>query len=158
MLVLFVLSCFEDLGQGMTKLKQLVDLYLWLRDVDGSTNWTEFFARRARAGIDGIAAVVLAIVVTLFDAQREVPKLASALANIPVAAAITHEEALALASAPRKHPANLAWFGRVYPGNFWNYLARFWWAGFPQNLKGLRANRVRATLRAAGPQSLPPRR
>jgi len=151
-LVLFALSCFEDLGQGMTKLKQLVDVYLWLRDVDASTNWSGFFAQREREGVDGIAAAVLAIVVALFDARHEVPRLSTALAHYERAVSTTREEALALVSAPRKHPANLAWFGRVYPGSFWHYLTRFWWAGFPQNLKGLRADRVRATLRAAGRQ------
>lgn len=149
-LVLLGLSGFEDLGQGMTKIKQLLDLFLYLRQVDASIDWTRFFDRRAIERTDGIIANVFALVLALFEAQGELPRVEAALnARRHLLHDATRARALALVSAPRKHPANLTWFGQIYPGNFWHYLAWFWWAGFPENLRQLRSGRVRTTLGSA---------
>jgi hypothetical protein len=61
-LVLLALGAFEDLGQG-GELKQLVDLYLMLRQVDGTLDWEAFFSKRARENIGGIAHTVFALVI-----------------------------------------------------------------------------------------------
>ncbi len=149
-LLLLGLSCFEDLGQGMAKIKQLLDTLLFLRDVDRAIDWDGFFERRATEGVASILAHVFALVVLLFDALEEVPCLRAALVARGSRAAVpTRALATALTSAPRKDPANFAWFARVYPGNVWVYLAWFWMAGFPENAKGLQPARLWGTVAAA---------
>jgi len=136
--VALVLAAFEDVGQGMAKLKQLLDLHLLLRELDAATDWAGFFTRRAGENLLGVAVNVLALVTTLFDADTELPRLSGALAPHRARTALVHRErVLALVSAPAKHPANLAWFARVYPGSLLHYLVWFWWGGFPANLRRL---------------------
>ena len=155
-LVLLGVSCFEDLGQGMIKLKSLTDLVLLLRQIDALTEWDTFWQRRRLERIDGIVAHVFAIAVALLEAESEVPRLHAGLcARGDVAHQVTRELALALTFAPRKHAANLAWFGSVYPGAMWRYLTWFWLGGFPANLSQLQSGRVLATVRAAF-KSAPP--
>lgn len=131
-LVLLALGTFEDLGQGMAKLKQLLDLYLYLRRVDGAFDWPAFFTARAAERLRGIVETVLALTVALFDAPLELPRLTAAL---PPGRAVDRETALALVFAARKAPENLAWFASVYPGSLAHYLAWFWYGGFPGNLR-----------------------
>ena len=141
-LVLLGVSCFEDLGQGMAKLKQLLDLFLFLRQMDASLDWQAFLAARARERIDAIVAHVFGLVMLLFEGEADLPRLKSALARRQDrGVAPTRELALTLVSAPRKHPASLSWFAQIYPGSLAHYLAWFWVAGFPDN--------VAARLRAA---------
>ena len=135
-LLLLVLAIFEDVGQGMGRLKQLLDLLLLTRDVDATFDWAAFLGRRAGERVLGVSVNVLALVIDVFDAAAELPRLAEALQ--PYRRSVRHgsrEEALRLVMAPRKDPANLAWFRRVYPGSFPLYLAFFWGSGFPANLR-----------------------
>ncbi len=149
-LVLLVLGAFEDLGQGMAKLRQLLDLYLFARDVDANFPWDDFFRYRALENLSGVAATVLALVVKLFDAQLELPRLAGALVAWRGQACDTTEaEAIGLVFAARKRPENFSWFARIYPGSHRLYLAEFWLAGFPQNLRELSAGRLTSSLRMA---------
>ena len=131
-LLLLVLSAFEDLGQGATKLKQLLDLYLLQRELEPSFDWEAFFDRRRRENLAGVVAGVMAIVVALFEAGAELPRLAASLGlrGEPVHAD-ARALALALTFAPPKSPASLQWFKRLYPGSLMRYLASFWLAGFP---------------------------
>ena len=39
---MLLLSLFEDVGQGTTRLKQLLDGYLLLRQMDAVTDWDAF--------------------------------------------------------------------------------------------------------------------
>lgn len=142
-LVLLALGAFEDLGQGMAKLKQLLDLYLYLRRVDGQRDWAAFFAARETENLGTITATVFALTLALFEAQGELPRLAAAL---PPAAA---SRALDLVFAPRKSPESLRWFADVYPGSLAHYLAWFWLAGFPANLRNTGAARPLASLKLA---------
>jgi hypothetical protein len=135
-LVLLILSSFEDLGQGMLKLKQLLDLFLLLREVDGTSDWERFLARRERENLFAVSINLLALVLDAFEARDRLPRLDAALR--PHSDRICHadrEAALALIAAPRKASANLAWFARVYPGSMAHYLAWFWAGGFPDNLR-----------------------
>jgi hypothetical protein len=145
--VLLVLGTFEDLGQGMTRLKQMVDLYLLSKQLEQSCDWDAFFRRRESEGLADVAAAVLAVVVALFEAQTELPILAAALdrrGHCPDAAVA--RTALDLVFAARKSPDNLAWFQRVYPGSFPRYLLSFWLGGFPANVRGLWTGRATETL------------
>ena len=109
--VMLVLSTFEDLGQGTTRLKQLLDAYLLLRSMDPSTDWSAFFERRSRENISPIALAVLDLLVRLFRVDDEVPRLAQALEarwrSIPE---LSRPEILALVFAARKNAGNMAWF------------------------------------------------
>ena len=135
--MLSILSVFEDLGQGMTRLKQLVDIYLLLRQLDATMDWQGFFGRRKRENVATIAKAVLELVVGVFEVGGEVPRLVDALETprAPIAAR-TRAEMLELVFAARKDPRNMEWFGRVYPGNLSRYLLSFWMGGFPANVTG----------------------
>ncbi len=145
-LVLLALGSFEDLGQGMAKLKQLLDLYLYLRRVDATLDWAAFFRARESERLGEIVETVFALVVALFDARDELPRLCAAVDARRFA---PRERALDLVFAPRKEPRNLAWFARVYPGSLAHYLAWFWYGGFPRNLRPWNAARLVASLRVA---------
>lgn len=153
-----VLAAFEDLGQGMAKLKALLDLYLLLRRVDEATDWDTFLARRESENLLGITVNVLALLAELFEAREELPRLAAALeARRGLLVVQGREAACALLDAPRKAPANFAWFRRIYPGSVPLYLAWFWAAGMPANLRSLDRARVRQAAAALG-GGPPPRR
>ena len=135
-LVMLVLSTFEDLGQGLTRLKQLLDAYLLIRSMDASTDWSAFFERRSRENISPIALVILDLLVRLFRIGDDAPRLAHALEarrrSIPE---LSRPELLALVFAARKNAANMAWFRGIYPGSVARYLLSFWVGGFPANLR-----------------------
>ena len=134
-LVMVVLSTFEDLGQGMARLKQFVDAYLLLRQMDASTDWAAFFDRRTRENVGAIAVVVLDLLVQLFEAAGEVPRLSEALeARRGSFATMTRPAMLDLVFAARKDPRSMEWFRNVYPGTLSRYLLWFWVAGFPANV------------------------
>jgi Uncharacterised nucleotidyltransferase len=147
-LVLMALSNFEDLGQGAARIRQLLDVYLLLRAMDAATDWGRFFARRKTERIDRILAHILGIAVALFDADRELPRLVAALESRAELGAPDRSQAVALLFAPRKAPANLAWFRDVYPGPLLPYLLSFWWGSFPKNLGDLDRARLRAAAKA----------
>lgn len=147
-LVFLVLAAFEDLGQGAAKLKQMLDLYLLLRAIDAAFDWDGFLAAREREALLDVSVNVLTVVTALFEAGGEWPRLAAALdARSHLADRDSREGAVALAFAELKHEASLAWFARVYPGSMALYLARFWYAGFPDNLAQLTWRRVRSGVR-----------
>jgi hypothetical protein len=149
-LVLAALTAFEDLGQGMAKLKQLLDCMLFLRDVDASMDWRAFLEHRERENLLGVTTNVLAVVLDVFEAGETVPRLVAALdaqRGHPLHGG--RAAALALVGAPRKAAASLAWFARVYPGALAHYLAWFWAGGFPANLRQLGRFSVLASLKVA---------
>jgi hypothetical protein len=149
-LVGLVLAAFEDLGQGMAKLKSLLDLYLLLRQVDGETDWEAFFARRAAENGLGIAVNVLDLVADLFEARPELPALSATLEERRALRVLaSREEVCALVGAPRKAPASLEWFRRIYPGSVPLYLLWFWAGGLPGNLRDFDLGRLRATVSVA---------
>jgi putative nucleotidyltransferase-like protein len=147
-LLLLVLAAFEDLGQGMARLKQLLDVHLLLRDLDEGFDWEAFFEGRARENLSGVTCAVLALVVSLFEETTELPRLVAALARRGCPCGDAQRRlALALTFAPRKCPESLAWFKEVYPGAFSHYLLWFWLGGFPANLRGV--SRTGAALTVA---------
>jgi hypothetical protein len=143
-----VLAAFEDLGQGMARLKQLLDVYLLLRQLDEGFDWAQFFDHRTRENLGGVATAVLALIAALFDSEGELPRLVPALRRRgSTCDAAQRRVALDLAFAPRKSPTSLGWFKRVYPGAFSHYLLWFWFGGFPANLRSV--NRTGPAIRIA---------
>ncbi len=146
-LVFVLLAAFEDLGQGLAKLKQLLDLYLLLRATDATTDWEAFFARRSAENLLAVAVNVLAVCVDLFEAGPELPHLMEALGRRqPLRVLAGRDEALRLLAAPAKDRESLVWFGRVYPGSLVHYLVWFWAFGFPENLGRLGPGWVRSQV------------
>lgn len=158
-LVLLGLACFEDLGQGMVRLKQLLDVLLFVRQVDASLNWDAFFGRRESEGIDGVLANVFALVLVVLEGEQDAPRLRAALDDRRrLLTGTTRTIAMDLIFSPRKRPASLAWFGRIYPGSLAYYLVWFWLGGFPLNLRQIQPARIgtmlRVVLDASASQSL----
>ena len=144
-LVFLLLAAFEDLGQGLAKLKQLLDVYLLLRAVDATMDWDAFFARRAGENLLDVTVNVLAVCVALFDASAELPRLAGALASRRDRCVVRdRDDACRLVDAPPKANASLLWFGRVYPGSLAHWLVWFWMYGFPENVRRLGPQWLRA--------------
>ena len=148
-LVMLLLSLFEDVGQGTTRLKQLLDGYLLLRQMDAVTDWDAFFDRRARENLASIAGTILDLLVTLFHADRDTPHLRDALETRRASfTTMTRAEMLDLVFAPRKDPRNLEWFRRVYPGSLPRYLLWFWMGGFPANVRAPSLSHASAAARS----------
>jgi hypothetical protein len=155
-LVQLLHAAFEDIGQGTARLRQLMDGFLLLRQIDGVMDWDAFLAERHKEGFERVAVNVLALMTTLFDGNVEWPHLAAAIdrrAALVVDASRT--QARRLLSAPRKHPANFRWFASLYPGSIAAYLAWFWYHGFPANMSPTALARViRTVLRLAGARTM----
>jgi hypothetical protein len=103
-LVFVLLAAFEDLGQGLAKLKQLLDVHLLLRAVDPTMDWEAFFARRMAENVLDVTVNVLAVCVALFEASDELPRLAAALADRASAACCATARRCAGSSARRRRP------------------------------------------------------
>src|SRR5262249_37411620 len=130
---------FEDLGQGLVKLKQLLDVYLLMRALNATMNWDAFLRGREFENLGDVALNVLAVCLALFDAHDEMPRLAASLACCADRCVLRNrDEVYRLVDAPAKAPSSLVWFGRVYPGSLAHWLAWFWLYGFPENLGRLR--------------------
>ncbi len=149
-LVLLAMSIFEELGQGSAKLRPIVDLYLLLRACDASIDWPAFFDRRDPERLTPVCVNVFDLVVAVFADRAELPALSRALDDRrALVVPLTSEARTALLFASARTPANLHWFGRVYPGRLVPYLVRFWLAGFPGNLRRLRPGRLASSARVA---------
>ena len=157
-LLLLVLSIYEDAGQGSAKLKQLLDLLLLAADLDSTIDWVAFLARREAEGVRRIAVNVLALMISVFEAAELVPHLTATLApHLHEVVLTSRQAALDLLLAPRKDPANLSWFRAIYPGSFTAYIAWFWAAGFPANLRDPGRASIRETVRVTiGRSDTPP--
>jgi hypothetical protein len=148
-LVLMALSAVEDLGQGMARLRQLLDVLLLLRACDAGTDWDAFFAHRRDEHLDRLIAHFFAMVIDLFRGAAEVPRLAAALQRrFGWHDGAHRSQALGLVFAERKAAANLAWFRDLYPGRLLWYLLWFWAGSFPRNLAVLDRARIRAAVGA----------
>ncbi len=86
--------------------------------------------------------------ISVFEAPEMVPHLTAALApHLHEIVLTSRQAALDLLLAPRKDPANLSWFRAIYPGSFTMYLAWFWAAGFPANVRNSERASIRDTVR-----------
>ncbi|MBY0276740.1 nucleotidyltransferase family protein [Candidatus Binatia bacterium] len=135
-LLLLVLAAFEDLGQGTTNLKQLLDLALLVRELDSTSDWKALLERRTQENLLAVSVNVFAVILDVFEMHDAAPRLTAALT--PHAGCIRHPDrtsALTLLGAAPKSAASLRWYARVYPGSMVHWLAWFWASGFPANLR-----------------------
>jgi hypothetical protein len=149
-LVQLLQAAYEDIGQGMARLRQLVDLFMLVRDLDPSFDWPAFIDARRRESFDEVTVNVLALLTALFGAAADWPRLSAALdQHAGLVRPESTRDARALVFAPRKDPANLRWFASLYPGSLTTYLLGFWFHGFPGNLAGLSVSRLVSSIRLA---------
>lgn len=115
--LMFVLvSLAMDLKRGACKAKHFLDLYLILRTLGRDLDWEAFLQRRRAEGLAKVSVNVLALLLCLWDCRREFPGLVRVLARKARLLEIeTEQEALALATRPRRNRENRVWFRRVYP-------------------------------------------
>lgn len=140
-------SLFEDVGFGKVYLKQMLDLYLLLRDNDAEIDWPAYL-NGVPAGVARITANVLSLVAGVFDADGELGHLNAALArHRDLIEPLDREQALHLVFAPHGEVENMLWFARIYPGSMLYYRARFWMRTFPANLRNFDANWLRRNAR-----------
>ena len=133
-LVQLLHAAYEDFGQGMAKLRQLMDSFLLIRNLDRTCDWDAFLDARRPERFEGVALNVLAVMTALFDGRLEWPRLTASVERRSGSLLETSaRQAHGLLFAPRKHPANFLWFASVYPGSIAAYLAWFWYHGFPAN-------------------------
>jgi hypothetical protein len=136
-------SLFEDVGFGKGYLKQLLDLYLLLRDNDAAIDW-QAYLRGAPEGVARVLANVLSLVASVFDVDNELGRLHAALERCSsLIEPLDREKALRLVFAPRGNVENMLWFARIYPGSMLYYRARFWLRTFPGNLRNFDGNWLR---------------
>lgn len=67
LIVALVVATFENVGQGMACMKQIVDLVLLVRDVEALADWDTFLARRERQNLAAITTNVLDLVLDVCD-------------------------------------------------------------------------------------------
>lgn len=150
LLALLALSVAEDAAHGMVKLKQLLDLWLLVREVDGRLDWPRWFARRSRERTLSVVAAGLGLALSALDTWGDAPRLRAALAECPGALAVpSRARALDLVGAPRRAPASLAWFDSVYPGSLLAYRAHGFVRDVPAGLRRLGPGWLRHQLALA---------
>jgi hypothetical protein len=126
-LTFLLLSAVHDLEAGRGKLKHFHDLYLLLRDLDAILDWPAFLADRRRERLEPLVLTGLALVLQLFDAGSELPRLSAALAGrLQRRSAPRPGLAAELLSRRRQDPRSRFWFAGLSPGGRVPYLA--WWA------------------------------
>ena len=123
--LMFVLvSLAMDLKRGACKAKHFLDLYLILRTLGGDLDWEAFLRRRRAEGLAKVSVNILAVFLYLWDCRLEFPELTRVLAPRAHLLEIDSEqEAVALATRPRRNRENRVWFRRVYPRSPWRYWA-----------------------------------
>lgn len=148
-LLFLIASVAEDVGFGMSKLKQLCDLWLLFRAVDPQIDWDAWFVRRERENLRAIAVNGAALVLDVLDAADDAPRLAASLSRqrtlIPVG---DRQVAIGLVSAVCDSAINMQWFADVYPGSLLLFRAHSFIAGWPGTLRELRPARLRADAQA----------
>lgn len=138
LLLLLALSAAEDAAHGMAKLKQVCDLWLLARELDGHWDWPGWLERRRRDRTLPVAAAGLGFAIAALDAWADTPALRAALEQAPdTPRAPCRSDALELLAAPRGSPTGLAWFGTLYPGSLLAYRAQGILAGLPGSLRSL---------------------
>lgn len=140
---MLAVSLLEDVGFGKGHLKQALDLYLLLREMDTREGWEEYFLSLPPAFV-GVGTNVLALVVDVFDARGDLGGLQSSIdRRRDVIRHTDREAALRLFFATHGSVENMLWFRRIYPGSVLYYRVRFWLRTFPGNLRNFDADWLR---------------
>jgi hypothetical protein len=148
-LAFLAMSLTEDIGFGMQKLKNLCDIWLLARRLDGTVDWDEWLAVRSGEHTGAVVANGCAIALDVLGRAQDAPNLARALAQRRRLYGLADRaRSLALMSAARGDPGNMAWFGQVYPGSMLHFRVRTLVSGWPETGQDLRPGRLVLAIKA----------
>jgi len=142
LLLLLSSSVVEDTGLGATRLKQLCDVWLLVRELDARFDWDAWFQARQPEHLEAVAANGFALTLEVLETHKDAPRLSQALeARSDLLCVKGRQQAKALLAAPRGDAANSAWFNRVYPGSPLVYRTHSFVAGLPASVRDVRPSR-----------------
>jgi hypothetical protein len=142
-LAFLAMSVTEDVGFGMQKLKNLCDIWLLARLLDGTVDWDRWFAVRTDEHTEALVANGCAIALDVLAPEPDTPELSRALEQRRELVQLSgRAQAMTLMSAARGDPHNMAWFSRVYPGSMLRFRIRSLVTGWPETRHEIRPSRL----------------
>tara|TARA_R110000823_G_scaffold295738_3_gene415586 strand:- start:35405 stop:36502 length:1098 start_codon:yes stop_codon:yes gene_type:complete len=121
-LFLCCLGLGTDMRRGRFNLRKVWDVYLMLRQIDGTIDWPAFLAQRDREGALQLVINTLAFVIFLIDCAEECPSVVAALQPHSRRLIIgSTEDALALYGRRQSTLHNHRLFSRLLPIPAWRY-------------------------------------
>jgi len=124
-LLLALLELASDMERSRIKLRSLWDLYLILRELEGTLDWEGFLALRGGEGLLPLTANMLCFGVLILDGRDEFPRLVRALAGSAPEALIDNvETAHGILARPPGNLANRALYARLQPASAVGYWLR----------------------------------
>jgi hypothetical protein len=142
-LAFLTLSVVEDVGFGMQKLKNLCDIWLLIRMLDGVLDWDEWFSIRSGEHIEGMTANGCTLALHVLGERSDAPNLSRALERRSGLLRLRDRaHTVALMTAPRGSPTNMAWFSEVYPGSLLRFRIHSFVTGWPETRHEIRPSRV----------------
>jgi hypothetical protein len=142
-LAFLAMSVTEDVGFGMHKLKNLCDIWQLARLLDGTVDWEQWFAVRTDEHAEAVVANGCTIALDTLNARPDAPKLSRALDQRRGLIQLSDRaQSVALMSAPRGDPGNMAWFSRVYPGSMLRFRIRSLVTGWPETRHEIKPSRL----------------
>jgi hypothetical protein len=142
-LAFLAMSLVEDVGFGMQKLKNLCDIWLLSRLVDQTIAWDDWFSVRSEEHIEAVVANGCALALGIFGSPSDAPHLRRALhERRDLLRLKDRAQSVALVTAARGAPANMAWFSEVYPGSMLQFRLHSFVSGWPETRHELRPGRI----------------
>jgi hypothetical protein len=142
-LAFLAMSVTEDVGFGMQKLKNLCDIWLLARFLDDRVDWDEWLAVRSAEHTAAVVANGCAIALDVLGRAHDAPTLCRALDQGRGPLKLTDRaQSVALMSAARGAPDNMAWFSQVYPGSMLRFRVRSLVTGWPETRQEIRPARL----------------
>jgi hypothetical protein len=142
-LAFLAMSVVEDVGFGMQKLKNLCDIWLLIRMLDGAIDWDEWFSIRSHEHVERMAVNGCTLALLILGSPHDAPNLSRALESRRGLVRLKDRaHTVTLMTNPRGSPANMAWFGEVYPGSLLRFRIHSFVTGWPETLREIRPRRV----------------
>jgi hypothetical protein len=111
-----------DLQSGHHRIRKIFDVYMMLREMDSSTDWERFLARREKDGSLVLILNMFSFCMLLLKAGRDSPNLQAVMTNYNQLLLITGEQqADRIYIRGRQHIANRILFSRLLPVSPWRY-------------------------------------
>jgi hypothetical protein len=115
-LLLATLEMASDVERSRVKLRSLWDSYLMLAALDGSLDWSAFFAKREQEGLHCLAGNMLSFALHALQCHDQFPQLAAQLRQRGMDRLIGSEEAARqILERPEKDLANRVLYSRLQP-------------------------------------------
>lgn len=115
-----------DIQTSRHNLRKIWDIYIMLRQMDGVTDWGNFFAKRDQEGSLKLVVNVFSFCLLLLRATQDCPYLARAISAHNRLLLIADErQAQAIFARGRRHLANRLLFSRLLPVSVLQYWLRW---------------------------------